>query len=194
MSWTCTCGQENEGNFCISCGSPAPAKNEAPAVVAVDENPVTNEAEVLSAESAVEEILEPVAPLVTESEVDPDDFKPVEPDHSAPISVPVEPTNKQSSYTNEAKSATSTSAPVENQPGKTEAMVALVLSIAGIIVPFIGTLLAIAGLVLAIVSKNKGYKGGIGTAAMVISIVSLVLSFLSSIGCILLIMTLGSFI
>ncbi len=131
MAWTCTCGQENEGKFCIACGSPAPVVEEASA--------------------------EPVS----QQSVKPDDFKP------APMH-PEKVNNSSNSY------SSSSAAPAE--PGKTQAVIALILSLVGIL-PCLG-ISSIVGLILAIVSKKRGYTGGMGTAALIISIVTMVLSFI----------------
>ncbi|MBQ7274382.1 MAG: hypothetical protein IJR15_02905 [Clostridiales bacterium] len=61
------------------------------------------------------------------------------------------------------------------------------LAIAGIIllwVPVLGIGLAIAGLVLSLVSKGKGYSGGLRTAGFVISLISIGLSVIGTISCI----------
>ena len=63
----------------------------------------------------------------------------------------------------------------------------MILAIVGIVflwIPVLGIGCAVAGLVLAIVSKNKGYTGGMKTAAFIISIISIALSLIGTIGCI----------
>lgn len=207
MAWTCTCGQENEGKFCIACGSPAPVVEEAAApaveaepaveaVPAVEAEPAIEPAPAVEAEPVVEEIAEPVveeitepvAPLVSDAEVDPDNFKPVEPNHD-PIVVPAEPVSQQSvkpddfkpapmhpEKVNNSSNSYSSSSAAPAEPGKTQAVIALILSLVGIL-PCLG-ISSIVGLILAIVSKKKGYTGGMGTAALIISIVTMVLSFI----------------
>ena len=246
--WICpTCGQENDGKFCIGCGAAAPAAAEAapaeatpveeaapvaeatpveevaPVVEATPAEPVAAEpaeaapaAETISvpAEPAydatpVEQITEPIAPLVSEeavtpayapaepAKVDPDDFVPAEPDHSAPVAAqaataqasysdpdnfvpaPMHPEKQQNTYSGGA--ATSTAAP--KPAGYTPALIGLILAIAGFIIPFVGPACSIAALILAIVAKNKGYKGGMGTAALVLSIISIVCSIIFTVGC-----------
>jgi len=158
----------------------------------------------------VDQITEPIAPLVSEEEinpapVDPDNFVPAEPDHSAPVEpasagsyssepqpdysdpdnfvpAPMHP-EKQNSY-----SGGSSASSAEPKPaGYTQALVGLILAIAGIIllwVPGLGIGLAVAGLILSIVSKGKGFTGGMRTAGFVISLISIVLSVIGTVSCI----------
>ena len=183
----------------------AEAAEAAPAAEAAEAAPAVEETISVPAEPAydttpVEQITEPVAePVAAEAvtpayapvepaKVDPDEFVPAEPDHSgagsytAPaqtvsdpdnfVPAPMQPQKQTSSYGAPA-------APSEPKPaGYNLALIGLILAIAGCIIPCIGPLCSIAGLILAIISKNKGYKGGMGTAALVVSIISIVLSLL----------------
>ena len=184
----------------------AEAAEAAPAAEAAEAAPVVEETISVPAEPAydttpVEQITEPIAePVAAEAvtpayapvepaKVDPDEFVPAEPDHSgagsytAPaqtvsdpdnfVPAPMQPQKQTSSYGAPA-------APSEPKPaGYNLALIGLILAIVGII-PCIGPLCAIAGLILAIISKNKGYEGGMGTAALVVSIISIVLSLIFS--------------
>ncbi|MBR1798071.1 MAG: DUF4190 domain-containing protein [Clostridiales bacterium] len=157
-------------------------------------------------EQITEPVVEPVAAEVVEAayapvepaKVDPDEFVPQEPDHSAPVApvaapqpaqpvadysdpdnfvpAPMHPEKQSSGSSSSGSAAASTSAPKPD--GYTQALVGLILAIAGCIVPCVGPLCSIAGLILAIIAKNKGYKGGLGTAALIVSIASIVLSLL----------------
>ena len=57
-------------------------------------------------------------------------------------------------------------------PGQGAAIASLVLGIVGLF--FAGIILGIIGLVMASMSKNAGYEGGIRTAGFVLSLISLV--------------------
>ncbi len=185
----------------------AEAAEAAPAAEAAEAAPAVEETISVPAEPAydttpVEQITEPVAePVAAEAvtpayapvepaKVDPDEFVPAEPDHSgagsytAPaqtvsdpdnfVPAPMQPQKQTSSYGAPAASS-------EPKPaGYNLALIGLILAIAGCIIPCIGPLCSIAGLILAIISKNKGYKGGMGTAALVVSIISIVLSLIFS--------------
>jgi len=205
--WTCECGQENTGKFCVSCGKSAPEMPAAPEAPVAPEAPAAPEEPAVS----IDDITEPVAPLVGEEEVkpvyeadkpakvDPDDFKPVEPDHSpkpAPsagpvpgdtsdpdnfVPAPMHPEKKTNQNYGSAPASSSSS-----EPGYTQALIGMILGICSIVllwVPILATGLAIAGLILAIVSKNKGYEGGMRKAALILSIIAIVLSILGTIGC-----------
>ena len=66
-------------------------------------------------------------------------------------------------------------------------IIGLILGIAVIIclwVPVLGIGIAIAGLVLSLVSKGKGFTGGIRTAAFILSLISIGLSVIGTISCI----------
>ena len=85
-----------------------------------------------------------------------------------------------SAYTSNAYSST----PVESEAGTPGlAIGALVVSIIGIVTGCcgcLGTIFGIAGLVMAIVSNNK-QKSGVGTAALVCSIIAIVLGLIMGI-------------
>ena len=225
--WICpACGQENDGKFCVGCGAPAPVAQAAAEVAEAVENkaeevaaeaaPEVAETISVPAEPAydttpVEQITEPVTDLVSEesvtpayapaepAKVDPDEFVPAEPDHSAPaqaaaqpdysdpdnfVPAPMHPQKQQNTYSG-GSSATSSAAP--KPAGYTQALIGLILAIAGIVflwVPVLGIGLAVAGLILSIVSKGKGFTGGMRTAGFIISLISIILSVIGTISCI----------
>jgi len=69
--------------------------------------------------------------------------------------------------------------PVRQQPGRTKAIVSLVLGILTIAlpIPVVAIILGVVGIVLANASKNDGYIGGLRTAAFVISIIGTIVAF-----------------
>ena len=66
--------------------------------------------------------------------------------------------------------------PAGTQPGKSLAVVALILGILSILDPtlVVGIVLGIVGIILAVLAKKKGFIGGLVTAALVLSIIGLV--------------------
>ena len=86
---------------------------------------------------------------------------------------------------NSYSGAASSAAPKPD--GYNQALIGLILAIAGLVflwVPVLGIGLAVAGLVLSIVSKNKGFAGGMRTAAFIISLISIISSVIGTISCI----------
>ena len=192
----------------------AEAAEAAPAAEAAEAAPAVEETISVPAEPAydttpVEQITEPVAePVAAEAvtpayapvepaKVDPDEFVPAEPDHSgagsytAPaqtvsdpdnfVPAPMQPQKQNNSYSGAASSA------APKPDGYNQALIGLILAIAGIVflwVPVLGIGLAVAGLVLSIVSKNKGFAGGMRTAAFIISLISIISSVIGTISCI----------
>lgn len=77
-----------------------------------------------------------------------------------------------------------------NEPGKTQAIVSLVLGIIGVICWFFGysaiisVILGIIGLILAGNSQKAGYYGGIRTAGFVLSLISLIGGAIFFVACI----------
>ena len=67
-----------------------------------------------------------------------------------------------------------------NPAGKGMAIASLVLGILSIVDPtfFLGIALGIVGIILAVVSKKKGFSGGIRTAGFVLSIIGLAVNAL----------------
>ena len=80
----------------------------------------------------------------------------------------------------------------ENIPGKGEAVASMVLGIVGLVftfilsgfgLGFIAVICGIIGLILSIISKNKGYEGGMRTAGFVMNIIVIVVAILVVIAC-----------
>lgn len=85
----------------------------------------------------------------------------------------------------------------ENIPGKGEAVASMVLGIVGLVflittLWYISLLIGIVGLILAIVSNNKGFSGGMKTAGLVMNIITLVLSGIVFLACTACVAALGS--
>lgn len=157
---------------------------------AYDTTPVEQITEPIVEPVAAESVAPAYAPIEP-AKVDPDNFVPapinpapsagapaVDPDNFVPA--PMQP--QQNTYSG------ASAGPVEPKPaGYSQALIGLILAIAGIVllwVPVLGIGLAIAGLVLSIVSKSKGYVGSMRTAAFIISIVSIGLSVIGTVSCI----------
>lgn len=178
--------------------APEPAETiSVPAEPAYDTTPVDQITETVAEPVAAESVTPAYAP-VEPAKVDPDDFVPAEPDHSAAsgsytapaqtvsdpdnfVPAPMQPQKQQNAYSGSSASA------APKPDGYNQALVGLILAIAGAVflwVPFLGIGLAVAGLVLAIVAKSKGFNGGMRTAAFIISIISIALSIGGTIGCI----------
>ena len=76
----------------------------------------------------------------------------------------------------------------ENLPGKGEAVASMVLGIVGLVfllttLWYVSLIIGIIGLILAIVSKSKGFSGGINTAGLVMNIITLILSGIVFLAC-----------
>jgi len=70
------------------------------------------------------------------------------------------------------------------QPGHGLAVASMVLGIVALVgIVTYGWVLAIVGIILAIIAKNKGYRGGMATAGLVCSIISLSLGLLLFVAC-----------
>jgi len=71
------------------------------------------------------------------------------------------------------------------QPGKGKAIASLVLGICAIVVPIpiLDIIMGVLGLVLASMSKNEGFNGGIRTGGLVCSIIGTVFAVIFTISC-----------
>lgn len=92
--------------------------------------------------------------------------------------------NEQNNYQDNT-AATPVTPVVEAASEKKADALAIISLVAGILsillaccYPYVGVVLAIVGIVLAIVSKNKNGKSGLGTAGLICSIVGVVLTII----------------
>ena len=75
--------------------------------------------------------------------------------------------------------------PAGGQPGRGLAIAALVLGILSVLNSWWGggIVVCIVGLILAVIARNKGFSGGIGTGGLVLSIIGVVVNGLVLIIC-----------
>ena len=64
-------------------------------------------------------------------------------------------------------------APAVKQPGKGFAIAGMVCGICGIVICTWGIILGILGIIFGAVAKNKGFKGGMATAGIVLGCIAL---------------------
>ncbi len=91
--------------------------------------------------------------------------------------------NEQNNMYQDNTATTPVTPVVEAAPEKKTDALAIISLVAGILsillaccYPYVGVVLAILGIVLAIVSKNKNGKSGLGTAGLICSIIGIVVT------------------
>ncbi|MBR0090271.1 MAG: zinc-ribbon domain-containing protein [Lachnospiraceae bacterium] len=104
------------------------------------------------------------------------DQAPVCPNCGCPVNAGAQEKTPQPSRAHAPQDAQTNIAPPTSRPGRGAAIASLVLGIIGVALFWaihLATILGLIGVCMAIVAKKSGFKGGIGTAGLVLSLIAL---------------------
>ena len=193
--------------FCENCGTPVesePAVAETseqvtPSVLAMSAEPVTSDLDEVKAkaqETQAKQEAQPAQPVIVQQTqaVQPQPVsqpqvgyqQPVQPQAGYQQPTYQQPSYQQPSYQQPAYQASNYNAPLAPTEGKSGAIAATVLGGVSIFFDLIfytsplGMILGIVGLILALMARKKGYKRGVSTAGLIVSIIGLAIGALLS--------------